>query len=398
MEFNDRITTVSFDDGRTVAGASEKSRYRFRNVIIVALFLGIFSAFGTSVQNYVEITMRTDEAVSFFRITRWPLVWWMAWVVITPVFFELAWQNPVSRDNWVRPTANLILGNIVAFAMHVGLQVWSMQLPWYNDVHPTLRDAFQYHTAISLYLNVFIYWTIVGCAFAIRAYVAAQNRALDAARLETELVNARLDALRMQLHPHFLFNTLHGISTLMYRDVASADNMISRLSRLLRRALDRSGDHAISLREEIDFLNEYLAIERIRFADSVTVNFDIDPELLESRVPSFIFQPLVENALKHGISAHENQGTITVSAARDYDDETIKLSVEDDGGGYDSRNTGGSGLGLRNLEARLNRLYGDAYNIQLQSPARFGFIVTVTIPDTRATESGHNSNRLIGVS
>lgn len=398
MEFNDRITTVSFDDGRTVAGASEKSRYRFRNVIIVALFLGIFSAFGTSVQNYVEITMRTDEAVSFFRITRWPLVWWMAWVVITPVFFELAWQNPVSRDNWVRPTANLILGNIVAFAMHVSLQVWSMQLPWYNDVHPTLRDAFQYHTAISLYLNVFIYWTIVGCAFAIRAYVAAQNRALDAARLETELVNARLDALRMQLHPHFLFNTLHGISTLMYRDVASADNMISRLSRLLRRALDRSGDHAISLREEIDFLNEYLAIERIRFADSVTVNFDIDPELLESRVPSFIFQPLVENALKHGISAHENQGTITVSAARDYDDETIKLSVEDDGGGYDSRNTGGSGLGLRNLEARLNRLYGDAYNIQLQSPARFGFIVTVTIPDTRATESGHNSNRLIGVS
>ncbi len=398
MEFNDRITTVSFDDGRTVAGASEKSRYRFRNVIIVALFLGIFSAFGTSVQNYVEITMRTDEAVSFFRITRWPLVWWMAWVVITPVFFELAWQNPVSRDNWVRPTANLILGNIVAFAMHVSLQVWSMQLPWYNDVHPTLRDAFQYHTAISLYLNVFIYWTIVGCAFAIRAYVAAQNRALDAARLETELVNARLDALRMQLHPHFLFNTLHGISTLMYRDVASADNMISRLSRLLRRALDRSGDHAISLREEIDFLNEYLAIERIRFADSVTVNFDIDPELLESRVPSFIFQPLVENALKHGISAHENQGTITVSAARDYDDETIKLSVEDDGGGYDSRNTGGSGLGLRNLEARLNRLYGDAYNIQLQSPARFGFIVTVTIPDSRATESGHNSNRLTGVS
>ena len=398
MEFNDRITTVSDDDGRGVAGASEKSRYRFRNVIIVALFLGIFSAFGTSVQNYVEITMRTDEAVSFFRITRWPLVWWMAWVVITPVFFELAWQNPVSRDNWVRPTANLILGNIVAFAMHVSLQVWSMQLPWYNDVHPTLRDAFQYHTAISLYLNVFIYWTIVGCAFAIRAYVAAQNRALDAARLETELVNARLDALRMQLHPHFLFNTLHGISTLMYRDVASADNMISRLSRLLRRALDRSGDHAISLREEIDFLNEYLAIERIRFADSVTVNFDIDPELLESRVPSFIFQPLVENALKHGISAHENQGTITVSAARDYDDETIKLSVEDDGGGYDSRNTGGSGLGLRNLEARLNRLYGDAYNIQLQSPARFGFIVTVTIPDTRATESGHNSNRLIGVS
>ena len=352
---------------------------------IVALLIGGLIVLGTAVQNYMDLTVRQGEEVTFWRIARWTTVWWLGWVLLTPLVYEWARRFPLTRTDWVRPLLMLLAGCALFFVLDVAYQVAWMYTPTFNMIHPDLADAVEFHTITSLYLNIFIYWCIVGTAHALRIYQETQRRALRAAQLESELANARLDALKMQLHPHFLFNTLHGISTLMYRDVATADRMITRLSQLLRRTLDRADVHEVPLREEIDFLEEYLAIEQLRFGDQLQVHFDIEEGLGDVLVPSFVFQPLVENAIKHGIVPHGNAGTIRVGAQSE--DGRLRLYVADDGPGM---NAGGEavsvGVGLSNLHDRLSRLYGEAYALDLQDADPQGLIALVTLPLRRSSQ------------
>ncbi|NND73333.1 MAG: histidine kinase [Rhodothermales bacterium] len=353
---------------------------RMRRVLVVALMVGLITAIGTSLQTYVQASMRIENPVSFFRVVRWPLIWWLFWVILTPAFFELGWRNQPTRQRWLKPTVVLIAGSLVAFVLHVALQVVAMSLPAYRMVHPTMGDAIRYHTVLSLYLNFFVYWCIVGSAMAIHEYSNVQQEALRAARLQTELARARLDGLRAQLHPHFLFNTLNGVSSLMYRDVGKADMMISKLSRLLRTALDRSKTDIITLSDEVDFLGEYIAVEKIRFGESLSVKFKIDPDAREFQVPGFVLQPLVENAIKHGYT-NDQRLVITVGATYDSDNSSIQLWVEDDGIGVAS--TDGmisSGVGLTNLTDRLSRLFNDDYSLDICIPIEGGFRVDVVVP------------------
>lgn len=346
----------------------------------VALMIASLIVLGTAVQNYMEVMRRENtEAVSFLRMARWPAVWWSGWVLLTPLAYVWAQRFPLTRSAWQRSLLMLFVGCVLFFALDVAYQVAWMYTPAFSMIHPDLADAVEFHTITSLYLNIFIYWCIVGTAHALRIYQDTQRRALRAAQLESELANARLDALKMQLHPHFLFNTLHGISTLMYRDVATADRMITRLSQLLRRTLDRSDVHEVPLREEIDLLKEYLAIEQLRFGDQLQVHFDIQKGLDHALVPSFIFQPLVENAIKHGIVPHGNEGTIRVGA--DATNGQLHLSVADDGPGIDLNGaTMSTGVGLSNLHDRLARLYGEAYTLDLNDADPNGLTVEITLP------------------
>ncbi len=198
-------------------------------------------------------------------------------------------------------------------------------------------------------------------------------------RLEAELVAARLDALKMQLHPHFLFNTLNGISTLMYRDTATADRMLTKLSTLLRTALDRSDVHELPLSEELSFLEEYLAIERLRFGDELSIQFQIEPELKNSIVPSFLFQPLVENAIKHGFEGGSRAGTITISCRQE--DNKMLVEVSDDGVGLDAdKDVMTSGVGLSNLHDRLSRMYGSDFEMSLIDGDPSGLRVILSFP------------------
>lgn len=347
----------------------------------VAFAVVTLIVFGTVGQNYIDITMRQNEQASFWKMITWPSVWWYGWAFLTPFFYQLARRFPLNKDTLSRNVTVLLVGCVVAFVLHVALQVGAMYLPRFQHIHPDFADALEHHTVTSLYLNIFVYWFIIGCAHAVGYYQQARERTLRTAQLESELTKAQLQALKMQIHPHFLFNTLHSISTLMYRDVPSADRMVTHLSDLLRTTLDRSQEQDIALHEEVRFLEQYLKIEKARLEERLTVTLDIAPDVMEARIPSFILQPLVENAVKHGIAPYSHAGVIQVRAWAD--GSNLHLSVADNGPGLsDDMSAWNNGVGLSNLQARLDTLYGSAYTLRLAHAKPQGLTVHVVLPLT----------------
>jgi LytS/YehU family sensor histidine kinase len=226
----------------------------------------------------------------------------------------------------------------------------------------------------------------VGVSHAIAFHYESQKRKLQAAQLESRLMEARLKTLEAELHPHFLFNTLHAISTLVHRDPESADRMISRLSDLLRITFDRSGEPKVSLNEEIDFLQKYLDIEQMRFQDRLTVNVSIDPDALDGEVPRMILQPIVENAIKHGIAGRQGGDRVQITAGRNGD--RLWMQVHDNGGGLPVRTLRAlrTGVGLSNTRARLECLYGRLYRLEF-SDMQGGLSVLIEIPFQRVAAS-----------
>ncbi|MEX0748378.1 MAG: histidine kinase, partial [Rhodothermales bacterium] len=196
-----------------------------------------------------------------------------------------------------------------------------------------------------------------------------------------QLSEARLQTLRMQINPHFLFNTLHTISTYLGRDPKGARRMIARLSDLLRYTLEKAGTQEVTLRQELNFLDGYLEIQSIRFQDNLVVQQDVDPDMLEALVPNLILQPLVENAIKHGVSAVEGVGKVSIKAWRD--NEQLCLSVWDNGPGMIGGNgvsASPTGLGLRNTRERLESLYGPGHHFELAGGAEGGVTALICIP------------------
>jgi len=229
--------------------------------------------------------------------------------------------------------------------------------------------------------NLFKYWIVVFGCLGWHYYQAYRERERQAAALATELVQARLQALRMQINPHFLFNTLNTISALIHENPDAADRMIVRLSELLRRTLDRGDVQEVPLREEIEFLKSYLEIEQMRFPDRLTVTFDIEPKTHELLVPHLILQPLVENALRHGIMPREEAGRIEISA-RLIEGRHLELQVRDNGNGLSPANgtPGRAGIGLKNVRSRLAQLYGGAQEFTLDNASGGGVEARIRIP------------------
>ena len=227
------------------------------------------------------------------------------------------------------------------------------------------------------------YTTIVGLMYAHWYYREAHVRTIKSAQLEARLMEARLKTLEAELQPHFLFNTLHAISTLVHTNPDAADRMISRLSDLLRLTFDRSGAARVPLQEEIEFLQKYLEIEQTRFQDRLTVRYDVDPDTLDAEVPRLILQPIVENAIKHGVSPRTGLGLVAVASRRE--GESLWLEVRDNGVGLSgtARSQLRSGVGLSNTRDRLECLYGEAQRLEF-SEAETGLTVRLRIPFSRA--------------
>ena len=223
-----------------------------------------------------------------------------------------------------------------------------------------------------------IYWVIVSFVHALTFYRRSEARERQAAELEARLADAKLQALRMQLHPHFLFNTLNAISTLVHKDPRAADEMIANLSELLRATLD-TAEQEIPLRQELAFLDRYLEIQKVRFGERLRVDKQIDAATLDARVPALVLQPLVENALKHGIEPNPGPGIVGIRAARRND--TLQLTVRDNGAGMNGgANSSGGGIGLANTRTRLQELYGQRASLVLHSLAEGGCAVDLEIP------------------
>jgi LytS/YehU family sensor histidine kinase len=234
------------------------------------------------------------------------------------------------------------------------------------------------------YSDIWMYWPLVAIRALLDAHARERERERQAARLERLMGEMKLSLLRAQIQPHFLFNTLHAISTLVHTHPESADRMISRLSDLLRITFSRSDAACVSLHEELEFLQKYLEIEQTRFQDRLSVDYQIDPDTLDAEVPRLILQPLVENAIKHGVSLQTGPGVVSIGSRRD--NGRLYLTVRDNGIGL----TGATrvklhgGVGLSNTRDRLECLYGSdhALNFLESSP---GLTVEMLLPFRRVS-------------
>jgi two-component sensor histidine kinase len=229
-------------------------------------------------------------------------------------------------------------------------------------------------------LNLIMYWMVVFAHLGWHYYQRFREREVQAADLRRELVEARLQALRMQLNPHFLFNTLHAISALIHEDPEAADRVVARLSELLRLSLDTSKSQEVPLSEELDFLDRYLEIEQTRFGDRLRIEKQVEPEVRNALVPYLILQPLVENAIRHGIEPREETGHLLIFARRN--NGQLDLRIRDNGSGLPepANPPARQGIGLANTRSRLSHLYGQDYGFELVPALGGGLEARLAIP------------------
>jgi two-component system, LytTR family, sensor kinase len=318
------------------------------------------------------------------------LVSWLTcaylWALLTPLVINLAQRFPFEKKS-IRRNLSIHLAVCVVvslFQLALYIVVWRLFSGGASN-HPPLWESFKRLLISTGHENILIYWALLGLAHAANYYRRFREREkraaqleLESAQLETQLTRAQLDALKMQLHPHFLFNTLNSISVLMQEDVAAANQMLVRLSDLLRLALKNNHAHEVPLKQELDFLRSYLEIEQTRFQDRLRVKIDADAETLDASVPNLILQPLVENCIRHAVAPKAAASTIEISAARR--NGHLELVVRDDGAGLPASNGGAKGIGLANTRTRLEKLYGSNHQFELAPAKGGGLQVTISIP------------------
>jgi sensor histidine kinase YesM len=351
-------------------------RKRWLLILSCATFLAlIYAARG------IFISVSQGRAIDWFRLIGFEFLYWYVWAAFTPAVIWFANRFELRRDKWITTLLALVAFGLLIAPLQATVEY---SLAYAIDVMRGVpaadmeqrRRILARLIAIETFTNFIIYALIVCGNYAYQYYQRYREREMRAVELERRLAQAELQNLKMQLHPHFLFNTLNTISVLMMRDADLANRMLIRLSDLLRVTLDNAGNQIVPLRQELDFLRGYLEIEQTRFQDRLTTSFDISPATLDARVPYLILQPLVENALRHGITTRPGAGHIEVRAA--VENGSLLMQVRDDGVGLDG--TFKKGIGLANTEARLSQLYGTAHQFRFNNLAAGGLLVTITIP------------------
>jgi two-component sensor histidine kinase len=312
------------------------------------------------------------------------------WMLLTPAIFYLARRYPLERTVWpqrllVHLGAAFLIAAVVDLVRVVIVGPLLVQAGMLTE-RPWNSDPLAALARLQFLDELIIYLAGLGAGFARDYFLRFRERQAAAAQLEAQLSEARLAALRMQLNPHFLFNTLHAISALVERDPQGVRRVVAKLSMLLRRVLDDEAEQEVPLRDEIQFLRDYLDIQHVRFQGRLEVDEDLSPEALDALVPTLILQPLVENAVEHGASRIEaGTGRILIRARREGD--RLVLTVQDNGPGLGAngdRDVGG--VGLRNTRARLDGLYGDAGTLHLLEAAEGGLRAEVTLPYHTASD------------
>ena len=301
------------------------------------------------------------------------------WALATPLVLWLSRRFPIDRNNWLRKIGLHFLFSLglVSALLALHFVVYMPLVGRANLITPFRLFGYLYY---NLDRWLLVYWFICLMSHAFNYYNSYRKGELKASQLHTQLVQSQLEALKMQVQPHFLFNTLHSISALLSKDTDGARKMITRLGDFLRLTLENSGSMEVTLQQEIEFLNGYLEIERIRFQDRLTTDIHVDPEVLDVRVPNLILQPIVENAMRHAIG-NSTSGRVEITAAPR--NGVVRIEVKDNGPGIIDRTLEarrGKGLGLANTQARLVGLYGNAARFELTNDPAGGLIVALEIP------------------
>jgi two-component system, LytTR family, sensor kinase len=314
------------------------------------------------------------RSVDWSSLLPYALADWYTCGMFTPAFYWMARRFPIRGEHWWSCLPVHLAGSLGFVVLKVTAFTPLLQL--LEPEGGTWSDVF----FDGFYADLLAYWAAIGVIHAIEYYRESRARELEAARLDGALREAELENLTAQLQPHFLFNTLQSISTLIHRDQAGADRMLTNLSELLRLSLRHTAAQEVPLREELIFLGRYLDIMRTRFGDRLAIDLTTDPEVEDALVPSLLLQPIVENAIRHGMEGRSDRGHVRVKAARD--GASLCLEVTDDGPGstpLSAPGTGG-GIGLTNTRERLARLYGSAATIESSRQNGRGMTVRLILP------------------
>lgn len=306
------------------------------------------------------------------------LIFSYLWLALTPLAIWLSQSFRIEGGQRFKRLTIHFLASVVFILLQVLLfTVISIPFGWYAQITPFWNRYFLLILTFTP-TNVLFYWGVVVIEHALDYHHKLQERELKASQLEAQLAQAQLQVLKMQLHPHFLFNTLNAISALIRESPDEADEMVSRLGDLLRMTLESAALQEVPFKKELEFLKHYLDIEQTRFQDRLKVEMTIEPETLDGLVPSMILQPLVENSVRHGVAPRPEGGCIKIKAWRD--DSLLRLEVEDDGGGLSGDMPLKERVGLTNTRARVSNLYGDEHGLRLRHAAGGGLVVSLSIP------------------
>jgi sensor histidine kinase YesM len=342
--------------------------------------------FAGAIALYLKLETNEPDIVSKTVIENASL--WVLWAIFSPFILILSRRFSFEYSRRLRSLlVHLPVGfvwAVIVQGLHLLLLFILKDLAIHNseDLYRPYRDW-----VASLLPNMLIYWVIITINLIFLYYERYQNEMLKAAKLDAQLSNARLQALQMQLQPHFLFNTLHSISALaLDNEIRDAVKMINRLSEFLRLTLDNADMQIVTLEDEIEFTRRYLEIEHIRFQDRLTIDMDIDPQTLAAEVPTLILQPLVENAMRHAVDC--NAGTSRIQIAAYLQNDKVLMEVRDDG--KDPKKISGQnearGVGLKNTRARLSELYGEDCSFTLSRRENEWTVAQIVIPFIPAKE------------
>ena len=305
-----------------------------------------------------------------------PMCW--LWALTLPILERATRRFPLEARNWFR---HLLLHAVIGLGLAVVVQISSAMVIKASHLSRTFNHYSYWWAAVEsisgTHNSYTLFWLMFFAVVAAQTYSKLRDREVRAAQLESSLSRAQLAALSSQLNPHFLFNALNSISALLYRDRDSADKMLSRLGELLRVTLAADWTNEIALRDELTLLRRYVEIEELRFAERLSVEMRVEEPMLEARVPPFVLQPLVENAIHHGVSRRREGGRIVVAAHPE--ENGLLLTVWDDGPGIQG-GIARERIGLANTRARLHQLYGPGGALELVQPPRGGLEVRLRIP------------------
>jgi len=319
--------------------------------------------------------------VTWAQTLKWNLGSWYLWAVLSPAILWTSRRVALTRDRWLRAVTTHLAFGVLVSAVHVlTYATWTWLAAPMFDGPPnwtgSVRDSFTRGFSWEL----FCYAAIAVAFHALDTARRERQARIRASQLETQLAHAQLDALRMQLHPHFLFNTLNTIMALIRDDPQGAEEMVTRLSDLLRLTLETSNVQEIPLRQELDFARKYLDIQRVRFGERLESRFEVAPETLDAPVPTFMLQPVIENAVRHGLDSEA--GTCDIRVVSRMSEGGLLIEVHDTGPGIGG---GGDqavreGIGISNTKARLHQVYGDRARFELRNDSPIGCVVSIRIP------------------
>lgn len=324
-----------------------------------------------------------ENRVEAFNVFVLNLVKFYLWLFFAPIIALLVKRfNFELRETYLINFSIHVSFCIVFAGLHAALFIplaW-LVAPQTQQINPSAANLFESLIFFgNFYLNFLLYTLIVIVVQAYLLFNKYQSEETRNSRLTAELASAQLQALKMQLQPHFLFNALHSISSLNLADPHRANAMIARLGEFLRTTLDHSGGQMVTLKEEIEFLRCYLEIEQIRFQDRLTVRFDVSPKTLSAEIPHLILQPVVENAVKHGVAPFAKHGEIVITTEKEAD--RLRVTVADNGtGNGHSNKISSNGTGLQNVRSRLDHLYEEDFLFELKNAAGGGCTVVLEIP------------------